>query len=126
MYPSSQIHADCYSTLIGYAVAQPLRLAKCIASCIADWRTPPAAQARELQAALRGEATQLETFIPVLIQGAASGIADALKQQVCESAQRRKLDALLAGTGMDSKTAPSRASSVPPEYVRVWQYGDSP
>ena len=40
------------------------------------------AQARELQAALRGEAAQLEAFIPVLIQGAASGISDALKQQV--------------------------------------------
>lgn len=39
-------------------------------------------QARELQAALRGEAAQLEAFIPVLIQGAASGISDALKQQV--------------------------------------------
>lgn len=39
------------------------------------------AQARELQAALRGEAAQLEAFIPVLIQGAASGISDALKQQ---------------------------------------------
>lgn len=38
-------------------------------------------QARELQAALRGEAAQLEAFIPVLIQGAASGINDALKQQ---------------------------------------------
>ena len=38
-------------------------------------------QARNLQAALRSEAAQLETFIPVLIQGAASGISDALKQQ---------------------------------------------
>ena len=38
-------------------------------------------QARDLQAALRGEAAQLEAFIPVLIQGAASGISDALKQQ---------------------------------------------
>jgi hypothetical protein len=63
-------------------VAWLLQLVGRFASCITDRLKPAAAQARELQAALRGEAAQLETFIPVLIQGAASGISDALKQQV--------------------------------------------
>ena len=41
------------------------------------------AEARALHASLRAEAAELEAFIPVLIQGAVSGIQDALHQQVC-------------------------------------------
>ena len=40
------------------------------------------ADARTLHAALRAEAAELESFVPVLIQGAVSGIHDALRQQV--------------------------------------------
>ena len=40
------------------------------------------ADARSLHASLRAEAKELESFVPVLIQGAVSGIHDALRQQV--------------------------------------------
>jgi Microtubule binding len=40
------------------------------------------ADARSLHASLRSEARELESFIPVLIQGACSGINDALRHQV--------------------------------------------
>ena len=40
------------------------------------------ADARTLHASLRAEAAELESFVPVLIQGAVSGIHDALRQQV--------------------------------------------
>ena len=40
------------------------------------------AEARALHYTLRGEARELEAFIPALIQGAVSSIQDALHQQV--------------------------------------------
>ena len=40
------------------------------------------AEARSLHASLRAEAAELESFVPVLIQGAVSSIHDALRQQV--------------------------------------------
>lgn len=45
------------------------------------------ADARSLHASLRAEAAELESFVPVLIQGAVSGIHDALRQQVSPLAQ---------------------------------------
>ena len=44
------------------------------------------ADARSLHASLRAEAAELESFVPVLIQGAVSGIHDALRQQVSPAA----------------------------------------
>jgi hypothetical protein len=91
--PAAKLQHRCILTMgshifgiVSYAAGRML------CSCIANRLKPPAAQARDLQAALRGEAAQLETFIPVLIQGAASGIADALKQQVRRIAHLQTLN----------------------------------
>ena len=43
------------------------------------------AEARTLHASLRAEAAELESFVPVLIQGAVSSIHDALRQQVSDA-----------------------------------------
>ena len=56
--------------------------------------------ARSLQAALRAEAAALESFIPVIVEGARSGMQQALTKQV-----RR-----LLGTRMGRSTVSGRQS----------------
>jgi hypothetical protein len=59
------------------------------------------ASARSLHASLRSEAAALESFVPVIVEDARSGMQQALQQQACSAAQKTSPTLVPANLAVD-------------------------